>query len=151
MPTRGGQKLKRAIKTAKAARGIKKVQIGFFETARYPNGIPVASVAAWNEFGRQGRGRRKGVPARPFFRKGAQAARTPVNQLLYASLNPRTMVVDKRLAHQVGDLVAGSVKETIVTVRKPPNTPYTVRKKGSSNPLIDTTRMMRSASYRVVP
>ena len=42
--------------------GKEKLEIGFFETARYPNGTFVAQVARYNELGNLN------IPMRPFFR-----------------------------------------------------------------------------------
>ena len=49
----GGEKLKEFLRRAKAAQAfnVRKLEIGFWDTARYPDGTPVTNVAAWNEWG----------------------------------------------------------------------------------------------------
>ena len=47
---RGGKRLARLLREAGKG-GVKSVQVGFFSTAKYQDGTPVAAVAAWNEFG----------------------------------------------------------------------------------------------------
>ena len=49
--TRGGKKLREFIRKAKTADGVKDVEVGFYSTAKYPDGTPVTNVALWNEFG----------------------------------------------------------------------------------------------------
>ncbi|MDB5777606.1 MAG: hypothetical protein JWP38_3739 [Herbaspirillum sp.] len=60
----GGDKLKTAL--AELSKKINKaaaVKVGFLEGARYPDGTPVAMVAAIQNFGAPG----VGIPPRPFF------------------------------------------------------------------------------------
>ena len=49
----------------------------------------------------------------------------------------------------VGRNYVTMVKEFIVELDSPPNHPYTVEQKGSSNPLVDTGGLVESISYRV--
>ena len=56
------QKIKIDKKAITKFMGKEKLEIGFFETARYPNGTFVAQVAYFNEFGTLN------IPMRPFFR-----------------------------------------------------------------------------------
>lgn len=62
----GGERLeaKLAEIAAKVAKGGT-LRVGFLETARYPNGTPVAQVAAIQNFGAPA----AGIPPRPFFTK----------------------------------------------------------------------------------
>ena len=66
----GGKKLQRLLREAGKG-GVSGVKVGFFSTAKYEDGTPVAAVAAWNEFGT------KTIPERPFFRRAlAEVGRT---------------------------------------------------------------------------
>lgn len=56
--------LQQRIKQAQKMKGMK-LEVGFFETATYPDGAKVAEVAASNEFGVPSRNQ----PPRPFFRQ----------------------------------------------------------------------------------
>ena len=142
---RGGKKLRRTIRNAKSAasRGVDKLEVGFFETAKYPEGIPVATVAAWAEFGNDR------TPERPFFRQALEAAVRPARELLRERVDPKTMVVEKSTANALGELVKGHVQRRITDLRTPPNAPSTIARKGSSNPLIDTSVLRASATYKV--
>ena len=96
---KGGKKLDAFLKKAKGAKGVKEVEIGFYDTARYPpvrtgkNGgqkqepHPVTLVAFWNEFGTET------APERPFFRIAvANMELAPMLALLKGEVDPRTMV-----------------------------------------------------------
>jgi len=50
----------------------------------------------------------------------------------------------------VGELAASDVKRTMTTIREPPNSPATIKRKGSSNPTIDTGFTRASVQTRVV-
>ena len=143
----GGRKLKAVVNKARRARGYKKVRVGFFKTARYMDGTPVTNVAAWNEFGTRRRGRQHS-PSRPFMRRATRGIRNEVRDYLKAAVDPRTLVVDQKVADNVGAMVQGAMQKEIVRLRTPPNAPATVEMKGSSNPLIDTGKMLRSVSWR---
>ena len=80
--TRGGKKLQEFIRKAKTADGVKYVEIGFYSTARYPDGTPVTNVAAWNEFGTDGKNGVGAIPERPFFRLSIIKMQAPILQLL---------------------------------------------------------------------
>lgn len=49
--TKGGDKLKKVLENLSSKATDKKVSVGFFEGAAYPDGLPVAMVAFWNEYG----------------------------------------------------------------------------------------------------
>ena len=61
----GGQKFQQAMDAlAKKVSTPGTLRVGFFANARYPNGQPVAMVAAIQEYGAP----KVGIPPRPFFR-----------------------------------------------------------------------------------
>lgn len=60
----GGAALKAALKKiAEKVADSRSVSVGFMENAKYPDGTPVAMVAAIHNFGAPG----AGIPPRPFF------------------------------------------------------------------------------------
>lgn len=97
---------------------------GWFETARYPDGRPVAAVAAGNELGIPGRN----IPPRPFMRPAEDK-----NGKAWGELG---LTVSKRVlagtmsAHDAMDAVAqravGDIKKAIVAVTAPPLSPITL-------------------------
>lgn len=122
-------------------------RVGWFESARYPDGTPVAYVATIHEFGTSD----GHVPSRPFMRPavadngpewmeqlgaGARAA-------LQGSTSPSAVL------EVVAAKAAGDVAKKIAAVTSPTLAPATVRRKGSTKPLVDTGQMIQSVTYRV--
>ena len=139
---RGGKKLQELLKKAGKA-GVKKVEVGFFSTARYQDGTRVAEVAAYNEFGT------RSIPERPFFRRAIAEMEDGLGKVIQAGIDTEKMTVDSNLADKVGAYAAGEVQNSITELRDPPNAPETARRKGSSNPLVDSGFMRGSVSWRV--
>lgn len=120
-------------------------KVGWFETAAYPDGTPVAYVATIHEFGTAR------IPARPFMRPAvADNGQQWLDQLAdgaKASLagGPAPAAVLELVAMGA----AGNVAEKIVAVTSPALSPMTVKRKGSSKPLIDTGQMLQSVTGKV--
>ena len=149
---RGGKKLQRLLREAGKG-GVSGVKVGFFSTAKYQDGTPVAAVAAWNEFGTgphtiaakpgkvlafTGSGgetvfvrqvNHPGIPERPFFRRAIAEMEDGVSKILKSGLDPKKMVVDEQLADRVGLYAAAQVQESIVALNDPPNSPATIAQK----------------------
>ena len=140
---RGGRKLKRFLRRAKAVRSIKRVEVGFFATSRYPDGTPVTNVAAWNEFGT------RRIPERPFMRRASVKAEKPLVEVARRVIDPEKMVVDRKVGGILGEVLKGEIQRSITQLRRPPLAVSTVAMKGSSNPLIDTGVMRAAVTYRV--
>ena len=149
----GGKKLQRLLREAGKG-GVSGVKVGFFSTAKYEDGTPVAAVAAWNEFGT------KTIPERPFFRQAIAGMEDGIANIIKAGIDTKKMVVDDRLAGRVGEYVAGQVQESITALKDPPNAPETVARKrkklhgkkgvgGGENPLIDTGFLHDSVTWQV--
>ena len=140
----GGKKLQRLLREAGKG-GVSGVKVGFFSTAKYGDkrGTPVAAVAAWNEFGT------KNIPERPFFRNALAESERGVSNILAKGIDTKKMVVDERLAGRVGAYVQGEIQESITALKEPPNAPETVRRKGSSDPLLDTETLRNSVAWEV--
>ena len=49
--TKGGKKLDAFLRKAKGAKGVGSLEIGFYSTAKYPDGTSVTNVAFWMEYG----------------------------------------------------------------------------------------------------
>ena len=163
----GGHKLLAALRQASKASGVHSVDVGFFDTARYPDGTPVAAVAAWNEFGTERKGfhrnLRQRVPERPFFRQALYIANSHVPDIVRRGIDSKTLEVTPSLAEEVGLYVQGEVQQRITDLRHPPNRPITIhggwlgkpgkglyiKGKGSSNPLIDTGTMRTAVTFMV--
>ena len=140
----GGRKLKAWLKKAKSAQArSKSTSVGFFATAKYSDGTPVAAVAAWNELGTET------IPERPFFRQSIEGADKVIMPVLKDGIDPMDMALDSRTAGKVGLVMQARIQRSITDLRTPANAPLTIKMKGSSNPLIDTGFMRQSVTYKV--
>lgn len=113
--SRSGDGLKK-LKEMLAEAQKKKLQIGFFDSSTYPDGTPVAYVAAIQEFGSGP------IPARPFIRPTIAEQRQAWLDTLsrgYKAVVNGTITMDSML-NQVGSRAAGEVKIAISKVQSPP-------------------------------
>lgn len=102
----------------------RKARVGWFESAQYPSGTPVAYVAAIQEFGSAA----QGIPPRPFMRPTVDARRVAWAALvargaraaLKGDAEPLTVL------SLLGEQAAGDVKRTITKVTVPPLSPVTL-------------------------
>lgn len=119
-----------------------KLEIGFFETAKYENGTYVAEVAKFQEFGTLK------IPSRPFFRTAISS-----NQSKWVGFLKQNLVSTKNLElslNRVGELGRGDIVASIMKTNTPPNAEVTIKQKGSSKPLVDTGLMRSSVNFKVV-
>lgn len=91
------------------------------------------------------------IPERSFLRSSHDAN---AEQVLKQSERALGLVLSGKMSlEQYLDMVGRDymtmVKKYIVDIDSPPNHPYTVDQKGSSNPLVDTGGLVESISYRV--
>lgn len=88
------------------------------------------------------------IPARRWLDVGAESGMkdilTAVQDGLADGLDSKT------IAMRAGVEAEGAIKQYIADLKSPPNAPSTIRKKGSSNPLIDTGAMRGSVTSVVV-
>ena len=91
------------------------------------------------------------IPERSFMRSTIQAKKKDIISLqkkLLKQIVNGTMKVETGLG-LVGEFMADAIKQKIVSLRTPANSAATIRKKGSSNPLIDTGQLKNSITYEV--
>lgn len=124
------------------------VKVGFLEGATYPGtdenaGLPVATVAFWNEFGTVK------APARPFFRNAIAKHSGEWGAQLAAALKASNFSA-KTAMGVMGEVIKGQVVQSITDTNTPPLAPSTVKRKGFDKPLIDTGVMQRAVDYVVV-
>ncbi|AGQ31607.1 hypothetical protein M495_14360 [Serratia liquefaciens ATCC 27592] len=127
------------------------VRAGFLEGSTYPDGTPVAMVAARNEYGDPGHNQ----PPRPFFRTaiadnsaewGGDIARG-----LAAGLSAAEVL------EAVGAKIKGDIQESIATLMEPKLSDATIqsrrtrkeRPNNSTKPLVDTKVMIGDVNYEV--
>jgi len=141
----GGQKLEAALRAmAQKVENPGTLRIGFLENARYPDGKPVAMIAAIQEFGAPARG----IPPRPFFRNMISAKSGEWPNAISGLLKANGLDAAKTLA-QTGSAIAGQLRQSIVDLWEPPLAESTIRRKGHSKPLIDTGVLINSIDFEV--
>lgn len=126
-------------------------KVGWFESAKYEDGTPVAGVAAVHEFGSGN------VPPRPFMRPTAKKesaqwgkiAGSGTRAILAGNASPSDVMDGLGLAAE------GDIRKTISQIQEPPLAPATIRAKQSkladknkvgnlSKPLVETGLMIAS-------
>lgn len=91
------------------------------------------------------------IPERAFLRNGYDQGKGDVLDLAEAIMCDALsghMSVNKFLS-QVGQWMVEHIQDYAEDLQDPPNHPYTVEQKGSSNPLVDTGDMIDSITYEV--
>jgi hypothetical protein len=141
---RGGEKLERAL-AALAARIAKPrtLRVGFLENATYPDGTPVAMIAAIQNYGAPV----ARIPPRPFFSNMVADKRDSWAPAI-AGLLQKNMDVDKTL-ELTGHAIAGQLRQSIKDTNDPPLALSTIKRKGHSKPLVDTGHMLGSVDFDV--
>lgn len=132
------------------------VDIGWFENARYPTGQSVAAVMIANEFGTTGGTDAEGnvkaaIPARPLLRQSAAV----IDQKLPGYIERRQaemldgQVQPPTYLRKMGEALLETVLSTLKKGDFAPNADSTKKAKGFDKPLVDTSLLGQSISYRV--
>lgn len=124
--------------------------VGWFENARYPDGQSVAAVMIANEFGSAGSATSAPKTARPLLRQTAAEldARLPgyierrTNEILDG-----TLTVPAYRA-RLGEVLVATLLETLRRGDFEQNAESTILKKGFDRPLVDTSLLGQSVTYR---
>jgi len=118
----------------------------------------VATIAAFNEFGTsQAKSSRSGgslvsIPARATLGPSLDENLENLNQLkakLYIEIVNDRITLRKALSI-IGEFMTAKTKRKIRDLKSPPNSLVTIKKKKSSNPLIDTAQMINSVTHTEV-
>lgn len=146
------------IDLAKKIQQIKgiKAKVGFFSSAVYEDGTPVAEVAIQNEFGVP----QKNIPPRPFMRPAMDNQGTWKTIFKNESIKAFKTGNFKTPFVAVASTVQGNIKENIATLKSPALADSTIqaRKNKSSKknpaktiekPLVDSGLMLTSVQYEV--
>lgn len=136
-----------------------KLEVGFFDTAVYPSGVPVAYVASVHEFGWGP------IPARPFMRPTMNAERNTWQRNFLGGFKAvvNGQLTTQQVLDQMGMKISAQIKESISSVTSPALQESTIearlRKltagvaataKGSiAKPLVATGQMLNSVDYKV--
>ena len=123
------------------------VRVGIHESDgdRDDRGARVIDIATWNEFGTDR------IPARSFVRAWFDGAEGQLREDLVTLM--QSVVSGKRTREQIleilGQVAVGGMQARIAQHIDPPNAASTVKRKGSSTPLIDTGALRSSITYDV--
>lgn len=139
-------------KIAALLQGPTKVKVGF------PAGktdIDIVQRAVWNEFGTRGGASGGGwggpIPERPFLRNAVRANQYGIRSVLgkQAAQILRGETALGASLSKLGIYFQGKIQGEITSLASPPNSPVTIKLKGSSNPLIDTGEMRQRVTWKV--
>lgn len=134
----------------------KVAQVGWFPSAKYGDGKPVAGVAYVQEFGST----KRGIPPRPFFRttsenqrsEWANLSRRVAKAVLQGRMPPEALVEAVALKAE------GDVRATISKITTPALAPATLRARArrsssgqiSVKPLVDSGLMLATLTSQVI-
>lgn len=119
------------------------VRVGFQRgKATEDNGTDVCDIAAWNELGTVN------MPSRPFLRKSVDENESKINNFLQSKKKDLVRGVSaEKVLKEIGIFQKDLIQEKITEGDFAPNAESTIKKKGSSKPLIDTGRMRQSVNF----
>ena len=122
------------------------VQVGFQAgAAADEDGVDIANIAMWNELGTSR------SPARPFMRKSVDENKDKIKAMCARQLKRLAQGASAEdILEKIGVFQKGLIQRKIVDGTFEPNAASTIRKKGSSRPLIDTGRMRQSVNFIIL-
>ena len=142
---KGGQKAQAYLNRIGAALADPRtLRVGFLENAKYPDGKPVAMIAAIHNYGAP----RAGIPPRPFFSNMIAAKQDEWAPAIAALLKAQNYDVFRTL-YITGAAISGQLRKSIRDTNAPPLAKSTIRRKGFDKPLIDTAHMINSVDFEV--
>jgi hypothetical protein len=148
---------KKNIDVRKIAKDIKRLnaKVGFFDTATYEDGIPVAQVAMIQEYGAP----QKNIPPRPFMRPAKENNQKTWKKTFTYGINQSFKTGDfKQAFNLVGMQAQSDIKTAIKNVTTPALAESTKKArltgkvknaKTATKPLVDTGYMLASVEYEV--
>lgn len=118
------------------------VKVGVIDGSRYADGASVATVAYKNEYGWEN------IPSRPFFRQTIKEQKEAWVELAKKGIKAGYTI--EHTLNLVGMQMMTDIQYSIMTWTTPPNSAYTIAKKGQNSPLRDTLLMHDSIKHEVV-
>jgi len=129
------------------------VKAGIVEGAGEVDGVSIAEYAAYNEYGVPGRKKKWRIPPRPFIRGWIENHGEDIKRTidkLFKQVSEGKMSAVTAMG-RLGQFAQDGIKRyIIISGAFEPNAEETVRRKGSSRPLIDTGTMRNSVRYEVI-
>lgn len=147
----GGDKFKEFLQTLLKQKAS--VNVGFFEDAKYPDGLQIAEVAVGNEFGYINETGAV-VPPRPFMQPTLEENKSKWVRVLKQQITAQQDKIDiKKALSAVGFVAMNDIKNKIdwwAEQGEPRNAAATIAKKGFDSPLINSGMMRDAVNYEVV-
>ena len=139
--TADGRKFQKMLKEL----AEKEVRVGFQHgKATEEDGSDICDIAAWNELGTVH------IPARPFLRMSVDDNASKIKSFLQEKKKDLVRGISaEQVLKEIGIFQKDLIQEKITDGSFAPNAASTVKKKGSSKPLIDTGRMRQSVNYEI--
>jgi len=134
-----GKQIRKLLKNMEVIAGLPK------GSGSYPDGKTVIEVGATNEFGTEN------IPARSFIRTPIQNSKKDIFKLV--AIQSKKMYELKSTPDAslelVGTLMENKMKESFVDNDWQENSQSTIKKKGSSTPLIDSGQLRQAITHEV--
>lgn len=128
---------------AKGLQGkCKGARAGYFDGDTNKQGVSLAKIALWNEYGNER------TPPRAFLRNAQKKANKRGKSIVKARLDEGTNIDE--ICAQLAVMLTDEVKNSIRSGNWEPNAPSTIHQKHSSKPLIDTGQLLNSAHGAVI-
>lgn len=123
----------------------KTVLVGWFAENRYPDGTPVAIVASHLEFGTRYR------PATPFIRQGMVVYGDNIRKTMRSATKKTIdgIITPEQGLMQIGEAMATAIRKSIKDGGWPQESEETIKRKGLSAPLRDTTHLWKTITVKV--
>lgn len=121
------------------------VKVGIQAGSGSQGGVDMVDIAIYNEFGTSR------IPARPFIRDAAEKYRQDVGTTMeHLARRVENGASPDTALHSLGQWYQARQQEHIRSGEFKPNAPATIKRKGSSVPLIDKGRLVNSVRYEVL-
>lgn len=135
--------MKAILKNLEKLKGKPHVVVGILGEASDDFNLP--KLAALHEFGNPDHN----LPARSFLR-ATHDKHLKSNRALLTKLKKKLLKTDPdKILNTIGSVIQGQIVEAINTGINPPLKPQTIKRKGSSQPLIDTGHLKGSVTHEV--
>lgn len=147
--TSGGSGARALARRTKKGKGIVKVGIIDPKNRTDDSDLNTAEIGFVHEFGSKD----GAIPERSFIRSTLSEEQKDIGALtkrLYRAIL-RGRMDSKKALGLLGADVADKISQKIVAIRSPANSPETIARKRSSNPLVDTGQLKNSITWEVVP
>jgi hypothetical protein len=89
------------------------------------------------------------IPERPFFRTAIDTNRAPLKDLIEKVKDDMLLgkITPKQALERIGIFMQGKIRRSLISGNWKPNAKSTIKRKGSSRPLVDTSQLVNSTTF----